>query len=360
MLEEHAPTVSVIMPFRDTGTYIGGAIGSCLRQRVNLELLCVDDGSTDGSREVVETWQRRDRRVRLLEARQENRGPGQPRNVAIDAARGRYLAFLDSDDRFGHDMLPRLVRRAERQRLDVAMGSFDTFDSGGRHRAPCSYRSTFRGRRARRPFDFSDVGPELLGLRFSACNKIFRVDFVREHGLRFSEGVFYEDLNFTFPAMVLASRMGFERSALYMNRKGREDATTALRGDRVADAVGEYARFADFLRTHGVHELQAPFEAYRFRKLLGYLPRNDAEALPGFVAHLGLLAASLTPEQSALLRDREREAIERLRSGSLEELLAWYAWREQTRRKSAQRRLSTVRSGPRRAAMRLLGRHERW
>lgn len=338
----HGPDVTVIIPFHDTVATVGDALASALEQRVGaLEILCVDDRSSDGSHAIVEDIARRDPRVRVLEAPAGNRGPGLPRNLGIDAARGRYLAFLDSDDRFTPRGLARLLRRAERHDLDVAMGAIDTFDDGGRHRARCSYQATIGRGLARGAFSADDLGPRLLDLRFVAWNKLYRTSFVRGNGLRFGEGVFYEDLNFTFPALLKARRIGFERSTVVLNRKGRPGSTTTLQGDRAVDAVGEFGRFAKLLADEGREELVPHFGAFRLRKLIDYLPRTDTATLATHHGALVELARGLPADAVPLLRPRERRAFELLTrpegAPTAVELLLWFAWEEQGRRKRAER-----------------------
>lgn len=91
------PTVSVIMPNFNTAAYLAEAVESVLAQTPALELIVVDDGSTDGSRGVLETWQRRDRRVCWTTNRHQ-KGVSGARNTALELAQGEWVAFLDSDD----------------------------------------------------------------------------------------------------------------------------------------------------------------------------------------------------------------------------------------------------------------------
>lgn len=91
------PSVSIVTPCFDCADFIGETIRSVLEQTFELwEMLIVDDGSRDHSSEIVSEFMRDDSRVRLI--RQDNAGPARARQTAIDEARGRYIAFLDSDD----------------------------------------------------------------------------------------------------------------------------------------------------------------------------------------------------------------------------------------------------------------------
>src|SRR5580765_1554293 len=117
------PLVSVIMPAYNAERYLGAAAESVLRQSfADLELLIVDDGSTDGTADVARAFAARDPRVRVLQ--QANAGPGPARNHGFRAAAGRLFAFLDSDDAWDETFLGEHVAVLDaRPEIDVLVGN---------------------------------------------------------------------------------------------------------------------------------------------------------------------------------------------------------------------------------------------
>lgn len=94
---EQSPLITIIVPVYQVRAYVGACVESLLRQTyTNLEIILVDDGSTDGSGAVCDEYARRDSRIRVIH--QENGGLSAARNKGLDAAKGEYIAFVDSDD----------------------------------------------------------------------------------------------------------------------------------------------------------------------------------------------------------------------------------------------------------------------
>jgi Glycosyltransferases involved in cell wall biogenesis len=122
--------VSIIMPSYNTGAYIAQTIRSVQRQTYeNWELIIVDDCSTDNSAETVQPFLA-DRRIRFYH-NAENRGAAQTRNRALRLARGRWIAFLDSDDLWEADKLRRQVRFMEERRCSFSYTKYAEIDSDG-------------------------------------------------------------------------------------------------------------------------------------------------------------------------------------------------------------------------------------
>ena len=122
--------VSVIMPVYNSEEYLSDAVESFRCQSLkDIELICVDDGSTDNSLNILRDFAARDPRITVLS--QDNKGPGTARNVALQRAEGEYVSFLDSDDKYaGSDVLETLYRFAEREDADAAGGSLTLIQNG--------------------------------------------------------------------------------------------------------------------------------------------------------------------------------------------------------------------------------------
>lgn len=106
------PAVSVIIPVYNAAEFLKDGLNSLLKQTLReIEIICVDDGSTDGSLVILKEFEKADARIRVIH--QENQGAGAARNNGMDVARGKYLAFLDADDFFEKNMLKAAYDRAE-------------------------------------------------------------------------------------------------------------------------------------------------------------------------------------------------------------------------------------------------------
>ena len=123
------PDISVIMPVYNSEKYLSACVQSVLDQTyADFELICVDDGSTDSSAEILETFAKKDSRVRVI--RQKNGGGSASRNTGLDAAKGDFIAFIDNDDCWHPDYLKTLRSAFDKTpEADVAAGGLFTFDA---------------------------------------------------------------------------------------------------------------------------------------------------------------------------------------------------------------------------------------
>jgi len=204
--------ISVVLPIYDVEDYLDECLQSLARQTVDdFEAVMVDDGSTDSSAAIAERFERRDRRFRLL--RQPNGGLSRARNAGIDAATGKYLAFLDSDDVLPPDAYELLLGAVERTGSDFATGNVQRLETSGCSQA--SFVAAAFGRMRLRTH-VRRFAP-LLEDR-TAWNKLWRRTFWDERKLRFPEGKLHEDIPVVLPAHFQAGSVDVVSAPVYRYR----------------------------------------------------------------------------------------------------------------------------------------------
>ncbi|MCD8190924.1 MAG: glycosyltransferase [Clostridiales bacterium] len=199
--------VSVIMPVYNAEQYLRQTLDSLLvRNETQFELICVDDGSTDGSLDILREYEAKDFRVRVIT--QANGGAGAARNNGMQYARGEYLSFLDADDFFEPDMLRRAYDRAHTWNTDITVFRCDQY----LEQKDCFTSARYTINERLLPVEQPFAGQEIQGDIFKAFvgwawDKVFRTEFVRENGLRFQEQRTTNDMLFVFSAIVKAQRI---------------------------------------------------------------------------------------------------------------------------------------------------------
>ena len=213
------PRVSVILPFYNVEKYIAECLDSILDQDFRaFEVIAVDDGSPDGTRAIVEEYAARDPRLRIVT--RANGGLGAARNTGVQHARGRYLTFVDSDDRLPPGALRALVTSAEETGSDIVVGSVRRFDSNKTWRAHWVERVQMVERKA---ITVPDFLPLLRNLY--TWDKLFRKDFYDAQGLQFREGVSYEDQPIVTQLLARAKSIDVITDVVYEYR-AREDRSS--------------------------------------------------------------------------------------------------------------------------------------
>jgi len=262
------PRVSVVVPMFNVATYLDDCLESLAQQSFgDLEVVMVDDGSTDDSAERAQRWAERDPRFRLVT--KPNGGLGSARNAGVRDATGDYLAFVDSDDVVPRDGIEALVAALDKSGSDFASGNVRRLTSYGISQT-LFLSDVFRGTRLRTHIT---EYPALLADRI-ACNKLFRRTFWDEHDLRFPEGVLYEDMPVTLPAHFLARSVDVVDRTVYLwrIREGGELSITQQRTDLRAlrDRHAAVDSVSRFLAAHGFDEPKRQYDTSVLRDDLRY------------------------------------------------------------------------------------------
>lgn len=226
------PKVSVIIPVYHTERYLADCLESILGQTLKeIEIICMDDGSEDGSPDLLLSYAETDSRITVY--RQSNLGLSEARNRSLRHASGEYVYFMDSDDMLRPDGLKELYERSRMSELDVLyFDGRDFYDNcelkkqypqfseyyirAGRYPALCNGAEMFRQMRSTGEYRSN------VGIAF------FRRKYLLERGLWFAPGILHEDNDFSFRAMLLADRAGYTGEA-YFRRRIRGDSIMTVK-----------------------------------------------------------------------------------------------------------------------------------
>lgn len=225
------PKISVIIPVYNEEKYLGQCLDSLRYQTLaDIEIICVDDGSTDSSPLILRNYEKLDKRIKVIN--QKNQYAGVARNNGMKHATGKYLLFLDSDDFFELDMLEKMFLRAEEEQLDIVLCHYNYLDNrNGR-----KFENDFEEADSLFPKGvkvFSGTEIKHAGIFQSmvgwAWDKLFRADFVKETGYEFPNSRSSNDGFFVYMHVARAKRIGVLEDRLVWHRMFDETSLSNTR-----------------------------------------------------------------------------------------------------------------------------------
>lgn len=294
-----SPRVSVIVPVHNAEKYLGECLDSILRQtEKSIEVICVDDGSTDGSPSILSDFAARDDRVRLL--RQACSGAGAARNAGLAVARGTYLSFLDSDDFFEPQMLEAAANRMEELEADVIVFGSWVYSTERNADRPATWNLRVPYVPRNQPFSCLDVADHAF-LAFGNCvwNKLFRRCFILENNLSFQEISRANDLLFSCGSIALAQRICTLNQNFVHYRVSNDNSLQAT-NDR--DPLAFYRAFAALRSLLEANNLLEPLrKGYLNHVIDGILYNADSlKTLSGFLTLKEAVAETIEPQLKLL------------------------------------------------------------
>ena len=213
------PRVSVIVPVYNTGNYLSHCLDSILNQTLKeIEIICVDDGSTDNSLSILQKYSEIDNRIIIL--KQRNKGGGIARNYGMSIAKGEYLCFLDSDDFFNENLLNETVSVADKTSSDIVIFLFQKYNTT----SSIYYKTKYGFKRHNFPnllFNYhSNPNNFFQSFNPAPWNKLFRHSFIKKNGLHFQQIKRADDLYFTMTSFISAKKIYFLDKSLIYYRVG--------------------------------------------------------------------------------------------------------------------------------------------
>lgn len=244
---EGAPAISVLVPIYNVERYLDECLQSLIAQTfVDFEVICINDGSTDGSRDIIERYVQADPRFRVID--KPNSGYGASMNRGLDEARGEFIAILESDDFMDPTGLAQLHAAATSLDVDVAKANFWLYWSTPKERN--ELHEAFWPKLCGKVIDPAEDS-DIFHVKPSIWSAIYRRSFLTDHGIRFLEspGASFQDLSFTFKVWACARRVTYVYEPLVHYRQDNENSSVNSMG-KVDAVFNEYAEIGRWLDEH--------------------------------------------------------------------------------------------------------------
>ncbi len=293
MKSVQTPAISVIVPVYNVESYLPECLDSLLAQSFgDFEIVVVDDGSTDGSVRIVESYAT-DHPDRIRAFRKPNGGLSDARNYGLDRAVGAYLAFVDGDDTVMPRMLELMHERAMMSGADLVICGIENYSDGDDRGVyfPEPDMSVFG-------HSLAEESRLLYRVDASACNKLYSRGLFERSGIRFHVGLRFEDVPTTYRLLPCANRVEKVDEPLYRYRHDREGSIVGCYDTRYLDLIEGFRLIDDAYAQEGI------FEANMDALLRLHLTHLIAGRYPDFYVHAAPSVRKQFIEQSFALLDK--------------------------------------------------------
>lgn len=265
------PKVSVIMPSLNVASYIRECMDSVVNQTLKeIEILCVDAGSTDGTWEILQKYAERDSRIRLIHS--EKKSYGYQLNLGLDAAQGEYIGIVETDDYIKLDMYEVLYRTAYQNDLDfVKSDSYRFVDDERTNQRKFERLSLSNDKKIYYKKLNPSQTPALLRLTMNNVTGIYRRILIQEHNIRLNEtpGAAFQDNGLWFQLFSLSQSAMFIDRAFYCIRRDNPNSSVHNK-EKVYCMCDEYDYILEFLKKDN-ERLEKFFPYFVVKKYDNYL-----------------------------------------------------------------------------------------
>ena len=214
--------LSIVVPVYNVAHYIEECLQSLMQLSIpQLEIICVNDGSTDGSEKIVERLQQNDSRIKLIH--KINGGLSRARNDGMAIAQGEYMSFVDSDDWIDRAAFERFFTKMQELKLDAATGLGYQCEEGQEKKIIKAIGA--RAQQVRSGVEFVRAGLENKDLSVQVWLSVYRTAILKDNKLEFFGGIIHEDEEFTPRALMACQRVSAIDEKFYFYRKRASSIT---------------------------------------------------------------------------------------------------------------------------------------
>lgn len=312
--------VSVIIPVYNIERHLCQCLDSVAAQTLkDIEIICVDDGSTDSSLKILAHYAARDGRFRVLT--QSNTGPGAARNAGLALANGQYVIFLDSDDWFEPNFLEQMLHRARETGADITICRAVEFETKTGRTLPSEWmlKEQYLPGDAFAPQEMAEhIFQFTYGM---AWDKFYKLDFIKQTNIRFPCLYNSEDLAFVFPSLLSAKKIAICPLVLIHHRVNRTNSVSNTRENQPNAPYEAFQIVKGYLDWTGQMEMyQQSFLNWAMEFLVWHISNMGDPALQR--VYLSVLREKWLPE---LKFEQYGRSYYESRSSYLKYLLAKYA-----------------------------------
>lgn len=270
--------ISVILPVYNSENYIKECLDSLLSQTFkDIEILCIDDGSTDGSLNILKDIEKTDSRITVIT--QENMGVAKTRNNGLNLVKGNYVYFMDSDDCLDKNAFKKLHDNITSNRSDFCIMKVIFVNGSEEYKFPAFDIDKELDKVNFNDFTFTyrDVKSHVLNDLFAPWLKLYSAEFLKSNDdFTFPEIKSYSDAPFHVKTMLNASRISFVPEYLYYYRENDDSlvhsSSNTINFFRLSDIIEDYLVKNDF-----IDEFTDEFAAFKIVKLVYYMGFTDSE-----------------------------------------------------------------------------------
>ena len=257
--------ISIIIPVYNSQQYLPQCLDSVLSQTFkDFECICVNDGSTDASLSILEDYQKKDKRIKIIS--QKNGGISAARNAGLSAASGEYLYFMDNDDIITEDYLENMHKTATETKCDLVVNPNISFMFSGKPRL--EKEADYFEEKIYELTPRLLLGPEL---HIFVWNKLFKTDLVRKLKIEFPLNTNSEDVYFYYCLMPYIKHFAVVKKGWYYWRQSENQSSKSLYFKDGLDYIIIFKMVKDYYRKTGLEKTwQTP--VYYLRQQLFRIP----------------------------------------------------------------------------------------
>ena len=264
--------VSIIIPVYNVEKYLEKCLHSCINQTYkNIQIICVNNNSTDNSDNILLNYQKKDSRINILQCN--IKGPSSSRNVGLQYACGEYIVFLDSDDYITENYIATMYHTAVNYGVDLLSCGIDIYNEKSQKfevNKSDYYDNSFFVKQHKNIFTQNEVLQDFDKAPIFCYGKIYKNSIIQESKIAFNENIVYnEDVIFNYMYLLNTKYIGFISSKLIIYRRGRKNSIMSNVANYNMDAINSADYIENILKTHNKFDTaKESFYAIKIRNIM--------------------------------------------------------------------------------------------